>query len=217
MAVANRRPPVRKVRVARGKSPGISTNPVTYGFLAVCLVIHVAWLLMARTPSGLAFMQDNFVVSWDAVRSGHVWTLISAGLSHYEVMHFLVNALAIYSFGVPLERALGSGRLAAMLLLAILAGDVAHLAFMLAMNSPAGALGASGGAMALGGAFAMRWPQQRIILFFLFPVPAAVAVALFVVLDLFGLFATSSSPIAHAAHLGGLAVGLGLAWIWRKI
>jgi membrane associated rhomboid family serine protease len=217
MANAKRRPPVRRLRAQREPTARNTRYTVTIGFLAVCLAVHVAWLLAVRTPSGIGWMRDNFVVSWESLRAGHAWTLATAGVSHYEVSHFVANAFAIYSFGVPLEQEIGARRTATLLGASILAGNLAHLAFMALTHSNAGALGASAAAMAISGACALRWPTRRILIFFLFPLPLAAGVALFVVLDLLGLFATSASPIAHAAHLGGLVVGLGLGWRWRAL
>lgn len=68
-------------------------------------------------------------------------------------------------------------------------------------------IGASGAIFGLLVAFAMNWPDSKIYLYFLFPVPAKWVVA---ALGLFSLLSTVSGVnggVAHWAHLGGLVTG----------
>ena len=55
--------------------------------------------------------------------------------------------------------------------------------------------------------FAGMFPRARLYLNFFIPLPAAVAVGLFLLLDLLGVLNPRGDMIAHAAHLGGAFYG----------
>ncbi|MCG8468459.1 MAG: rhomboid family intramembrane serine protease, partial [Gemmatimonadetes bacterium] len=77
---------------------------------------------------------------------------------------------------------------------------------------PTTVIGASGAIFGLLLAFALNWPDAKIYLYFLFPVPAKWFVGVF---GLFTLYATLNATltgggggVAHWAHLGGLVTGI---------
>jgi membrane associated rhomboid family serine protease len=55
--------------------------------------------------------------------------------------------------------------------------------------------------------------RARLYLNFFIPLPAAVAVGLFLLVDLFGVLNPRGDMIAHAAHLGGALYGF-LYWFF---
>ena len=65
-------------------------------------------------------------------------------------------------------------------------------------------------------AFAVFYPDEQIYLYFLFPVKAKYFVPFFAALDLWAGLSDSGSNVAHFAHLGGMAVGLPLAFLWKR-
>jgi len=55
------------------------------------------------------------------------------------------------------------------------------------------------------------FPKERLLFFFLIPLPAMIAALIFVGLDLWGLSAQAHGgglPIGHGAHLGGAFAGI---------
>ena len=73
-----------------------------------------------------------------------------------------------------------------------------------------GVIGASGAVLALLVLFAMHFPRQVILLFFVLPLQIRWLVLIYVIIDLFpALMALGGKGIndgvAHAAHLGGVA------------
>jgi membrane associated rhomboid family serine protease len=79
------------------------------------------------------------------------------------------------------------------------------------MDDPAmAAVGASGAIAGLLIVFGLMFPRERVLLFFVIPLPALWGALAFVGLDLWGLFAQSRGgglPIGHGAHLGGALTG----------
>jgi membrane associated rhomboid family serine protease len=77
-------------------------------------------------------------------------------------------------------------------------------------DSTIAALGASGAISGVILLFSLMFPQEKIVLLGIIPIPALWASIFIVGLDLWGLFEQTrgaSLPIGHAAHLGGALYG----------
>ncbi|MBL7932710.1 MAG: rhomboid family intramembrane serine protease [Bacteroidia bacterium] len=78
-------------------------------------------------------------------------------------------------------------------------------------------VGASGSLFGLLGAFGMLFPNQRLYLYFLFPVKAKWLVIAYGAFELIsGWRNDPMDNVAHFAHIGGLIVGVVLVLIWRR-
>ncbi len=77
-------------------------------------------------------------------------------------------------------------------------------------------VGASGAVYGILLAFGMMFPNERINLYFLFPVKAKWFVAGYAVIELVTGILGTNDGIAHFAHLGGMLFGLLLILYWRK-
>jgi hypothetical protein len=110
--------------------------------------------------------------------------------------------LALWMFGVDLERFWGSHRFIVFYFI----GGVGAALFSAAMwASPI--IGASGAILAVLTAYAYYFPNRTVLMFFVFPVPVRIAVAIIGLMSL--LFSLSSAGgIAHITHLGGIVVAL---------
>jgi membrane associated rhomboid family serine protease len=161
----------------------------------------------------VAFMADHFVVSWDHLAEGRVWVLFTALFSHVMGLHLVINMVVLLSFGAPLEQAMGSGRFLVFYLGAGVIGCLAQ-AFTLhfLMGTPGqAACGASAALVAILMFFALAFPREEVLLFFVIPLPAIAAALAFVALDVFGLVFQMDGgglPIGHGAHLGGALIGV---------
>lgn len=159
------------------------------------------------------FMINNFLVSWSAITQGRIWTLLTSVFSHNMLWHILINMFVFYNFGLAVENYLGSNRFLLFYLLAGITGSLIHClvsAFML--HQPGlPALGASGAISGVVLLFALLYPQQKIFLFGIIPLPAIWAAVLFVGIDAMGLINQTRGapiPIGYGAHLGGAMAGL---------
>lgn len=182
-------------------------------FLVEC--IHYGYPPMPRAG-------DLFALSWDGLRHGYVWQLVTFQFMHAGLLHIIVNCWAIFAFGREVEMALGVKR---FLILYFSSGIIGGLfqglagglylifpsAWALAFTAPT--VGASAGALGLVAAFAMLFPERllTLLLFFIIPVNMrAKFLLLFAgLLSLFGiLFPSSTGTVADAAHLGGMLTGM---------
>lgn len=158
-------------------------------------------------------MARNFLVSWNGIAAGRIWTLLTSVFSHYSLLHIFLNMFVLRSFGSIMEQVLGRGRFLLFYLGAGIVSSICHClvsAFFLGESS-INALGASGAISGLVLVFSLMFPKERILLFGIVPVPALIGAIGLVGLDLWGLFAQSQGGgfmIGHGAHLGGALAGL---------
>lgn len=77
-------------------------------------------------------------------------------------------------------------------------------------------VGASGAVFGILLAFGMMFPNQRIYIYFLFPIKAKYFVILYGALEFFFGISGAQSGVAHFAHLGGMLFGFLLIMYWRN-
>ncbi len=151
-------------------------------------------------------------------------TLLRAQFLHGGTFHLLGNLLMLIVFGAFVEQALSRW---AYLMIYFLGGSIGlALELLLPVREGHIVLGASANIAALMGAFYVLFFKYKMRYLFTFMfvyfktirLPVAWTIPLFFILgDIIGTlgYGQSTSGIAHAAHLGGLAMGLGLGYLLR--
>ncbi|MCB0476095.1 MAG: rhomboid family intramembrane serine protease [Flavobacteriaceae bacterium] len=146
------------------------------------------------------------------------WQFVTHMFMHGSFFHILFNMYALWAFGSPLEQMWGRNK---FLFFYFSAGLGAAGLYTLA-NYITGhqgiAVGASGAIYGVLVAFAIRFPDAKLMLIFL-PVPVAAKyfVPVLIFLDLFfGIFSVPGDNIAHFAHVGGALIGFLIAWYWKN-
>ncbi|MEJ8567822.1 rhomboid family intramembrane serine protease [Elongatibacter sediminis] len=143
------------------------------------------------------------------------WQPLTYGFLHGGFNHLFFNMFAVWMFGFPLERALGSNRYATYYMICVIGAAAAQIVVQQFEGGVYPTIGASGGVFGLLLAYGVMWPENRLFLLF-FPVP--IKAKWFVLIYggvefLFGVTRTMPG-IAHFAHLGGMLFGAGLLWRW---
>jgi membrane associated rhomboid family serine protease len=142
-----------------------------------------------------------------------VWQPVTYMFLHGGLFHLLFNMLALWMFGVDLERRWGTRFFARFY---AVAGVGAALTTLVMSWLPFGfaetlyasvTVGASGAIYGLLVAFAMTYPHRPIYLYMLFPIPARVFVLIIGAISFMSSVQETSGGVAHATHLGGLVVG----------
>ncbi len=136
------------------------------------------------------------------------WQLITYAFLHdtHSIQHLLFNMLGLWMFGAEIERYVGSKRFLACYFASVLTAAISQLIVPGWLGvPPAPTVGASGGVFGLLLAYAMLFPQRKVVpLIPPIPMPAwvfaSVYAAIELVLGLTGRFA----GVAHFAHLGGM-------------
>jgi len=190
---------------------------VTWSLTAVIIAISSAAFYY-----GSWVVQEYGMIPARAFRDGG-FTLISSFFLHGGIFHLLGNLYFLLVFGDNVEDYLGKARYLLLLLLATLAGDLAHIAADPAGTVPC--IGASGGIAGVMACYALAFPKARFALFLRYlyifrwiTVPAWGLVLLWVAMQLIGAWRQihGFTNVSAFAHLGG--AGMGLVWwlAWRN-
>lgn len=188
------------------------TRPtVVLTIIKINIAVFICWMLSAFINPN--FMIRNFLVSWDHVMGGYIWTLITSVFSHNMFFHIFINMYVFFGFGTVLENELGPRRFLRFYLVAGVVSSLSHITVStFLMGQPElPALGASGAVAGTILLFALMNPHEKILLLGIIPMPALTAALVFVGIDLWGLVSQtrgSTIPIGHGAHLGGSLYGL---------
>ncbi|MHC4563197.1 MAG: rhomboid family intramembrane serine protease [Planctomycetota bacterium] len=149
-----------------------------------------------------------------------LWRYVTFQFLHGGIGHIFWNMLWLYFLGSMLERHLGTRRFAWFYLTS---GAVAGIAYavigsMVGLDPSSTLIGASGGLFAIALGCAVVFPNVRVLLLFMFPIPLRIAVLFFfgrsalIVLEAVAEQAYSNAFWSEIAHLGGAAGGA--LWIW---
>ncbi|MDQ6630407.1 MAG: rhomboid family intramembrane serine protease, partial [Verrucomicrobiota bacterium] len=158
-------------------------------------------------------VQEYFYLSTHGLQQGYIWQLLTFQFLHAGLFHLFVNLLVIYFFGRTVEESLGRNTFLKIYFLSGTFGGLLQMLLALVIPEYFGGpvIGASAGAMGLMAAFATLFPEQRLTLlvFFIIPVSMKAKFLLWISIGLavFGIIIPQSS-VAHAAHLGGIFVGI---------
>ena len=173
-------------------------------------LVQVFWSLMYNFGwVDMWLWEDLWMVPSESKAPSKWITFISAGFLHsqFDATHVLSNILVISLVGIPLEQRLGWRRFTIIYFVGLIGGSVAWVLFNFESSRPA--LGASGAAFGLFGAYLAGWPKDEIpfplILIRKWPVfyLALIYFALEVMraYSIYGL--DRPSDVGHMAHLGG--------------
>jgi membrane associated rhomboid family serine protease len=183
---------------SRGRTGVVgSTNPTP--LVLTIIGINVVVFFLERFGND-RYVIDKYALQPFAVHYQHqYYRAFTAMFLHANFQHILFNMIALLIVGPAVEVLLGKTRFLVLYLLAGLAGSVASY-----LLSPANilGLGASGAIMGVMGAYVVIGLRRRL--------PIAAVVALLVLNLLIGF----SGSIDWRAHLGGLAVGALLAFVY---
>lgn len=185
-------------------------GPVTPAVRALLVLNAVGYLLPLLAPALTIWL--GLVPALVAGR-WWVWQPVTYMFLHGGLFHLLFNMLALWMFGVDLERQWGTRFFTRFY---FVAGVGAACTTLVMSWLPFGfaetlyesvTVGASGAIYGLLVAFAMTYPHRPIYMYMLFPIPARVFVAIIGAVSFMSSITQPSGGVAHATHLGGLVAG----------
>jgi membrane associated rhomboid family serine protease len=175
--------------------------------------------------NGVELLPGYLPLSVEGLEHGYVWQLLTYQFLHAGLWHILGNCWVIYVFGREMESVLGGGKFLALMFSSGIVGGVFQVLVALAWPQYFGThmtggrffsgetVGASACGFGLVAAYALMFPERELtlLLFFIFPVHLRAKTLLIgsAVLALagFALPNVIMPGVAHAAHLGGMAMG----------
>ncbi len=141
------------------------------------------------------------------IRGLYVWQLFTYMFLHGGIWHLLFNMLTLWFFGTQLERDWGTRRFLKYYFLCGIAAGVCVLLANLAVGDWATpTIGASGAIFGILVAFAVLYPNQTVLMSFLFPIKAKYMVMIYAAIELLMTFGPNTG-VSTIAHLGGMAFG----------
>jgi len=196
--------PPQQVRVTFG--PGRLTPAVK-----LLIWVNVAAFLVTQFLPGLIIYLGLMPAA--VVGRFALWQPFTYMFLHGGLFHLLFNMLALWMFGVELERMWGTrfflryylvtgvGAAATVLLLSLLPWGIGDFLYYSLT------VGASGAIYGLLLAYALYFPDRPIYLYMLFPIPAKWFVLILGGIAFLSSIQNAGGGMAHGAHLGGLVVG----------
>lgn len=152
---------------------------------------------------------DSLLLMPAAVIRGSVWQLFTYLFLHSltSLWHIIFNMLALWMFGTPIEQTWGTRRFLQYYFICGVGAGVCVVLANLAFGNPyQRVLGASGAIYGLLLAFGMLFPNQTVLMSFLFPIKAKYMVLIFGAIAFISSFQTGST-VSNLAHLGGMLFG----------
>jgi membrane associated rhomboid family serine protease len=188
-------------------------GPITPAVRAIIIANVAAFLL--------TFLQPQSIVEFFGLTPAlvleqfRVWQLATYLFIHSptQISHILFNMLAVWMFGVDLERRWGTrgflryyfitgvGAGVSMILVSLLPFDGARQSYVQTT------IGASGAVYGLLMAWGILFPHRQILFMLIFPLKARTYVLLMGALAFFFALGASGGEVANVAHLGGLVFG----------
>ncbi len=182
-------------------------RPIRYNYVNVTLtliIVNIAvFLLRYISPQILGYLALTPIL---VIKKYFIWQLFTYMFVHWNLTHIFLNMLALFIFGVPLERRLGSNE---FLLFYFTIGISAGI-FTLIINWYTGlalvpVIGASGAIYGLLLGYAILFPDSVLFIFGIIPLKAPIAVLLFAGLEIFFQLTNIQQGVAHLTHLAGIA------------
>jgi len=179
----------------------------------------VKWLVISNVAVYLVYFFGSWIrgepifgsleLMPSAVIRGAFWQLFTYLFLHSltSFTHILFNMLMLWMFGAPIEETWGTRRFLQYYFVCGVGAGICVVLVNLAFGNPhQRVLGASGAIYGLLLAFGMLFPNQTVLLSFLFPIKAKYMVMIFGAIAFMSSF-QSGSTVSNLAHLGGMIFG----------
>jgi membrane associated rhomboid family serine protease len=200
---------MRRTSSPYASSFSFGPGPISTTLKALIGVNVAAFVLTAFMPVLIDYLG---LVPTLVLHQFWVWQLATYMFLHGGIFHLVFNMLALWMFGAELERIWGTryflkfyfvtgiGAAALTVLFSLLPFAFAHQVQRSVI------IGASGSIYGLLLAYAMYFPDRPIYMYFVFPIPARIFVAIMGAIAFFSSLSEAGGT-ANATHVGGLLVG----------
>ena len=191
-------------------SSSFGPGPLTPAIKALIIANVAAFLITLVAP---AITLRLGLRPADVLGQLQLWQPLTYMFLHGGIFHILFNMLALWMFGVELERMWGTQFFARFY---FVSGVGAALTTIILSLSPlpfanqlyyALTIGASGAVYGVLLAYAMYFPNRPIYMYLVFPIPAKYFVLIIGAISLLSSMNGPGGGVAHTTHLGGLVAG----------
>jgi membrane associated rhomboid family serine protease len=186
--------------------PGPLTPAIKILILVNVAVFVVTWI-------GGAIEPWLWFTATDVLQRFQIWRVLTYMFVHDGLGHIFFNMLALWMFGVELERMWGTKYFVKFYFVAGIGAAVTTtlLSFVPLPSFEQlwyiGVVGASGAIYGILLAYAMYFPNRPVYVYAVFPIKVKYLVMIMGGIALLSSIGGPGGGIAHTAHLGGLAAG----------
>lgn len=131
------------------------------------------------------------------------WTPLTYMFVHGSMSHIIFNMLGLFFFGPQVEQRMGSWEFLTFYLATGVLSGIFSLLFYILTGLNVSLIGASGAIFAILLAYAVYFPNAKVLLFFVIPIKTKVMVPLFAAIELFQEISSTNDGIGHLTHLAG--------------
>lgn len=182
-----------------------SMTPVVMRLLIINAAIFVPTHLVPSINN--LFIRLFSVFPASTFMSLQVWRWITYQFLHGGFFHLFFNMLVLYFFGPMLERMWGSKRfLIFYLACGAMGGILDTILVHTGVLPPIPLIGASGAIYGMLAAGAILFPNLKVLVAFIFPVPLCVLAPIMAVFSFMSISGGDNAG-GHAAHFAGMAAG----------
>ena len=182
-----------------------------YSYTNIIIIANViAFILQLIIPRFF----DFFALTPVMALNGAYWQFITYMFLHGGFWHIFINMFILSMFGALLEKSLGTRRFLILYLGSGFFSAVFYLLLSAELFIPM--VGASGAIFAVITAFAFKYPNANVLMFFLFPLKVKYAVIILGIIELFLGVLDLQMGIANFGHLGGILAGFLIMLYWRR-
>lgn len=182
-------------------------GPVTRTVKALIAVNIAVYLLQIISHLlGSRYIDIHFgLVPANVTNELMLWQFVTYMFLHGDVFHIFFNMLTLFMFGNELERCWGTRRFLNYYFITGIGAGICS--WLVATQSDAVIIGASGAIYGLLLAYGLIYPNRVVYLNFLLPVKVKWLVLIMGAMAFLSSLSGAESGIASIAHLGGMAVG----------
>ncbi len=197
---------MRNWRSAKGFGFSFYTSQTVKALLAINITVFIFQYLVANSQGGQGeLLQTLGLVPAKVIPKLHLWQLVTYMFLHGSFIHLLFNMFALWMFGSEIERVWGRQLFLSYYFVTGIGGGITYTVTSWGSQIPL--VGASGAIFGILLAYAILFPDRRILLYFIFPIKAKYFVLLFGILELMAAAQPQMDGIGHFAHLGGMLFG----------
>ena len=174
---------------------------------AVLLIIIANVLVSMKGFKDYSFL-DKYKFQVSRILSGEKIRALTSGFLHVDWMHLGFNMYALYLFGDIVAGFLGITNFLIIYFGSLLAGSLYSLQYH--KNEPYySAVGASGAVSGIVYSSILLFPEMRLSLFFMIPMPGYIFGVGYLLYSIYGM-KKQLGNVGHSAHLGGAMGGFAI-------
>ena len=173
----------------------------------------IIFLMSVLNQQLFYFLTTNFALqAYDVLYQFKIWQLVTYMFLHGGFWHLFFNMFVFWMFGTELEMEWGSKQFLKYYFICGIGAGIINILLTSSDPSYPGTVGASGAIYGIMVAYAIRYPDRLVYIYFLFPVKVKYLVGFLAAVSFLSTWGSGADGIAHAAHLGGMLVG----WVYLK-